>query len=159
MSFNNGIDQRNVVASFSPSRIYGLLKVAPLLLLSIASVFLAIVFNPMIVFIGIISASVAWYKYLTILFIKYTLTTETLTVRTGIIARRFNNLELFRVKDYVVSQSMTERIFQLMTVTLITTDTTNPKATLDGIPLSNITETIRDLVQKARTHNRIFEIN
>lgn len=159
MNYKNGIDPKNIVASFSPSRIYGFLKVSPLLLISIVLMLLAVFYHPVLIFISIITSFVAWFKYLTILFIKYTLTTETLTVRTGIIARKFNNLELYRVKDYVVTQSVIERVFKLMTVTLISTDTSSPEIRLVGIPLSDITETIRDLVQQTRNNNKIFEIN
>lgn len=49
------------------------------------------------------------------------------------------------------------RVFNVMTITLITTDETNPLLKLEGIPFSNIDETIRDLVQKNRRNNRIFE--
>lgn len=157
--FSNGIDQKNILEQFSPSRIFAFLKVGVLLLLTIASTIVAVSYFPLFIFASIVFAFLAWYRYMYILFTTYTLTTETLTVRTGIIARNFNNLELFRVKDYLISQSATERIFGLMTVKLITTDTTNPELLMEGIPLSNITETIRDLVQKARLNNRIFEIN
>jgi|GEM_PF-4314994 len=46
-----------------------------------------------------------------------------------------------------------------MTVSLITTDATDPELRLEGIPMSDMADRIRGLVQKARLDNRIFEIN
>jgi len=66
---------------------------------------------------------------------------------------------MYRIKDYVVRQSAVMRIFGIMSVTLLTTDLTTGTLVLQGIPLSNIAETIRGLVQRARMKNRIFEIN
>lgn len=155
----NGIDQKNVIAKFSPSKIYALIMVSPFLLLSTLAIIVSIIFYPILIFLGIVLSFMAWVRYISVIYIKYTLTLETLTVRTGIISRQFNNLELYRVKDYIVTQSVSERLFGLMTVTLITNDISNPTVKLQGVLVSNITETIRDLVQKARNNNRILEIN
>lgn len=155
----NGIDQKNVIAKFSPSKIYALIIVSPFLLLSTLAIIVSIIFYPILIFLGIVLSFMAWVRYISVIYIKYTLTVETLTVRTGIISRQFNNLELYRVKDYIVTQSVSERLFGLMTVTLIINDITNPTVKLQGTLVSNITETIRDLVQKARNNNRILEIN
>lgn len=155
----NGIDQKNLIAKFNPSKIYALIMVSPFLLLSTLAIIVSIIFYPILIFLGIVLSFMAWVRYISVIYIKYTLTIETLTVRTGIISRQFNNLELYRVKDYIVTQSVSERLFGLMTVTLITNDITNPTVKLQGILVSNITETIRDLVQKARNNNRILEIN
>lgn len=141
----NGIDQKNVIAKFNPSKIYALIMVSTFLLLSTLAIIVFIIFYPILIFLGIVLSFMAWVRYM--------------TVRTGIISRQFNNLELYRVKDYIVTQSVSERLFGLMTVTLITNDITNPTVKLQGILVSNITETIRDLVQKARNNNRILEIN
>lgn len=158
-TFSNGIDQKNIISVFSPSRIFAFINVCTLVLLSILSTVISMYFFPIFIFAGIAFAFLSWYRYMYIIFTSYTLTAETLTVRTGVVARSYNNLELYRVKDYLITQSALERIFGIMTVKLITTDTTNPELLLQGIPVSNITETIRDLVQKARLNNRIFEIN
>ena len=51
------------------------------------------------------------------------------------------------------------QLFKLMDLTLKTTDPENPVIWLRGIPESDIIDTIRDYVQEARKHNKIFEIN
>jgi len=148
-----------VVARFSPHRLYAFVRVGKLLLASLALTVAGLKFFPLLVLAALATSFAAWYRYMQILFTEYTLTEETLTVRKGIVARNFNNLELYRVKDYIVAQSVSERVFGLMTVKLITTDATHPELRLEGIALSDMAERIRDLVQRARLENRIFEIN
>lgn len=157
--FTNGINQSDVVKILRPSPLYAFASVFPMLVIAGVSLYFAVTISKLIVFVSLISIFVAAYRYLYINLIRYTITKQTITARTGIIARKFDNLELFRVKDYIVSQSVFERIFGLMTINLHTTDLSNPSLRMAGVPLSNITEIIRDLVQEARLNNRIFEIN
>ncbi|WP_443192809.1 hypothetical protein [Mucilaginibacter sp. KACC 22773] len=72
---------------------------------------------------------------------------------------RLNSLEMYRVKDYVVVQPLMLRVFSLMNLTLKTKDPENRRLTLTGIPVSDIINTIRDHVQKARLANHIAELN
>lgn len=156
--FQNGIDQ-NVIEKLRPTNIYAFMNVLPLMLASVVSMVVAALFFHLLIFASVLLALIAWYRFLYTINIQYMITEESITVRTGIIARRFDNLELYRVKDYVVSQSVAMRIFGIMSVTLFTTDLTNGTVVLKGVPLSNVTEKIRQLVQDARIKNRIFEIN
>lgn len=157
--FINGINQEDVVEVLKPSTIYAFASVLPLLIFTFISLFVAVVYIKLLVFVSLITVAIALYRFLYINLISYTITKQRITVRTGIIARQFDNLELFRVKDYMVNQSVFERIFGLMTVSLLTTDFSNPNLEMKGVPLSDITEKIRDLVQESRLNNRIFEIN
>lgn len=153
---NNPIGQ--YLIKIKPSNIYAIGVVSKYLCLSGIFLVLAIKFYNLLIFISLIFAVYAWYKLLSIISIVYTITEETIVIRTGIIARNFNTLELYRVKDYITQQSVILRIFNLMTVTLVTNDDSSPNLKLVGIPFSNVAETIRDLVQEARINNRIYEI-
>lgn len=140
-----------------PTNIYAIAVVSKYLLLAVIFLILAIMFWDILIFISLILAGYMWYKFLSIISINYIINDETIVVRTGIISRTFNSLELYRVKDYVTNQSVLMRIFNVMTITLMTMDETNPFLKLEGIPFSNVDETIRDLVQENRRNNRIFE--
>lgn len=140
-----------------PTNIYAIAIVSKFLLLAVIFLILAIMFFDALIFISLALAAYMWYKFLSIISINYIINNETIVVRTGIISRNFNSLELYRVKDYITNQSVIMRVFNVMTITLMTTDETNPVLKLEGIPFSNIDETIRDLVQQNRRHNRIFE--
>jgi hypothetical protein len=66
---------------------------------------------------------------------------------------------MFRVKDYIITQSFVLQLFKLMYLTLKSTDPENPVLQFQGIPESTITDTIRDRVLEARKNNNIYEIN
>lgn len=108
---------------------------------------------------GVVCLGIAWYQFLYYRNTCYYLTSEVIKVRTGLFSLKTNQLELFRVKDYVIIQPFLMRIFNIMTVQLHTTDVNSKVVPLAGIPYSNITDQIRNLVLEARAKNRIFELN
>lgn len=87
------------------------------------------------------------------------LTAEYIRVTRGIFFKRIDQVELFRVKDYIITQSFLLQVFKLMYLTLKSTDPENPVIRFAGIPESDITDTIRDRVLAARKHNNIYELN
>jgi len=157
--FRNGIDQQQAVEDIRPTAMYAFIRASPLVAASFAGMVLAALFMDLLILAALAMAIAAWYRFLYTINIRYTVTPETITVRTGIIARRFDSLEMYRIKDYVVHQSAVMRIFGIMSVTLLTTDMTTGTLVLQGIPLSNIAEDIRGLIQRARMKNRILEIS
>lgn len=145
--------------AISPSPIYAFLNVLPLLIGSMMLTLLAIMWMPILMFGSFCFLFMAWYRYLTLRFTVYFIDSEVLKIKTGIIAKRIDHLELYRVKDHIVTQSFMMRIFRIMTITLLTQDLTSGQVALTGIPLSDLPDQIRDYVQQARIKNRIFEIN
>jgi len=153
------IDRENAVARLSPSKKHAFVSVFNILALGAASLALAKFVSVFFILSFLLLLGVAGYRFLYIVFIEYVITGETISTTTGIVARRVDITELYRVKDYVVKQSVFQRLFGLMTVTLITSDITHPELNLMGIPKSNIVEIVRTLVQEARRRNRVFETN
>jgi len=103
-------------------------------------------------------SAIGFYRFLNWLFVCYTLTEKTLQVSTGILFRRTDNLELFRVKDHVVTEPLLLRLFGLMHLELLTTDLTNPITVLRAIPRSDITEIIREGCS-AQAADKILELS
>lgn len=145
--------------TISPSPIYAFLNVLPLLIASIVLTLMAIIWMPLLMFGSLCFLFMAWYRYLTLRFTVYYIDAEVLKIKTGFIAKRIDSLELYRVKDHIVTQSFMMRIFRIMTITLLTQDLTSGQVALTGIPLSDLPDQLRDYVQQARIKNRIFEIN
>lgn len=156
---NNNRNENQVLITLAPSVLYALARVFPWLLATIICLALAIMSLELLLAPALLFELVAFCKYLQIILTRYRLSQETLTVRKGIIARRFDHLELYRIKDYVIHQSVYMRIFRLMSVRLYTTDLTSTVLVLEGIQVSGVGEMIRDLAQQARLKNRMFEIN
>lgn len=90
-----------------------------------------------------------------LLSVRYTLTNQRLFIKTGLIARNIEEIELFRIKDVKVEQSVVQRILGYGTITVISNDETAPLLYLTGVsnPVKK-KEQIRARVRTAREHVR-----
>lgn len=64
---------------------------------------------------------------------KYRVTTRTIDVEEGVLARRINTLQLWRVRDVVFEQSLTQRMLGVASLRLVVHDDTSPKLLLAGL--------------------------
>jgi uncharacterized membrane protein YdbT with pleckstrin-like domain len=64
---------------------------------------------------------------------RYQLTSERLRLRSGVFSRKTDELELYRVKDYVLIEPFWLRLFGLSNVTLTTSDDANPQVVLRAV--------------------------
>lgn len=72
---------------------------------------------------------------------------------------RTDQVEMFRVKDYIITQPFMLQLCKLMYLTLKSTDPERPVIQLKGIPEFGIMDTIRVRVLSARKSNNIYELN
>jgi len=128
-------------------------------LLSLTLLFLAWRLSPYFILFSFVVCLAAWYRILYIRTIEYLVTTEYIRISRGIFFKRVDQLEMYRIKDYVMMQPFSLQLFRLMDLLLKSTDPENPQVWLRGIPESGIIDTIRDRVQEARKHNNIYEVN
>lgn len=142
----------------SPSIPFCLAKVMVPVILSLG-LFVAGFWMKWFSLLGICFLGAAWYKFLYWHNTFYYFIEEVIKVRKGLFSLKTNQLELFRVKDYVITQPFLMRVFNIMTVILHTTDVNSKRVLLEGIPNSNIVDQIRILVLETRAKNRIFELN
>jgi len=86
----------------------------------------------------------------------YRLSTQRLFVYRGLISRRIEELELFRVRDIDVLQNFWERILSYGRMTVFSTDATTPKFEVAGMPHPlKIKDTIRTHFRQARIRERV----
>jgi uncharacterized membrane protein YdbT with pleckstrin-like domain len=142
-----------------PQLLFAFFKVLPLILLALTFLLLAWYLSPYFVLFAIGVCGGAWYQMLYIRSYRYLITAEYIRMTSGIFFKRTDQVEMFRVKDYTITQSFILQIFKLMHLTLITTDSNNKVVRLQGITESTITDTIRERVQLARHNNNIYELN
>lgn len=142
-----------------PAMLFAFLKALPLLTLAITFLFLAWWLSPYFIVFSLVVCGFAWYRLLYIRSFKYQVTPEYILLTQGIFFKRIDQVELFRVKDYIVTQSFIMQICKLMHLTLKSTDAKNATIRFQGIPESNIIETIRERVLEARKSNNIYELN
>jgi uncharacterized membrane protein YdbT with pleckstrin-like domain len=112
-----------------------------------------------LIWISFIAAVFALYRFIAIRRCSYLITEQYIRISRGIFFKQINTVELFRVKDYTVTEPFILQIFKLMDVHLKTTDPENPVLWLRGIPQSGLVDTIRERVLETRRHNPIYEIN
>jgi uncharacterized membrane protein YdbT with pleckstrin-like domain len=142
-----------------PAMLFAFLKTLPLILLAITFLLLAWWLSPYFIVFSLGVCGVAWYRLLYIRSFQYLVTTEYIRMTRGLFFKRVDQLEMFRVKDYIITQSFILQLFKLMYLTLKSTDPENPVIQFQGIPESTITDTIRDRVLFARKNNNIYELN
>jgi hypothetical protein len=82
---------------------------------------------------------------------RYKLTNERLITTHGFISKRIEEIELYRVNDVALKQSIMERVFGLGDVRLETTDSTTPESQINDV---NNPERVKDMVRQAARNER-----
>ena len=103
---------------------------------------------------------VGLHKFLTVRTTSYTISQGRLICSYGILSKSVDELELYRVKDYRMTQSFFQRIFNVGMVALITSDRTDPTIVLGAIknPAGTM-EMIRSLVEALRDEKKVREFD
>lgn len=142
-----------------PTSIFAFIKILPVISLSVIFLYLSWQLSPLIIWFSLVATIVALYRYFYIRKLSYQITGEYIRITKGIFFKRIDQVELYRVKDYVITQPPIMQLFRLMNVTLKSTDNENPVIQMIGIPRSDLIDEIRERVQQARKNNQIYEIN
>ena len=105
---------------------------------------------------AVIPFLIAFVKWLQLKFIRYELTTERLRLRRGILSRSTDQVELYRVRDYVLQEPFVLRMFGAGDILLQTDDDTNPTVLLRAIPRPGwLRDEIRKNVEIRRDVKRV----
>lgn len=90
----------------------------------------------------------------------YELTSQRLRIRTGILNKKVDELELFRVKDYSMEQPFLLRLVGLGNLTMVTSDATTPTVSIRAITgIEAVREKLRNSVQAERDRRRVRELD
>lgn len=86
----------------------------------------------------------------------YELTTQRVRLRQGILSKRTDELELYRVKDVTVLEPFWQRLFGLGNITITTNDATTPTLTMQALPRAAQTrEALRNAIEDCRDRKRV----
>ena len=91
--------------------------------------------------------------------VKYEISDSRIKYTRGIFQRQVDFLEMYRIKDFDQKQSLLMNLLGIMNVRLMTSDISHPMLEMKGIPVSNITDVIRQSVEQSRRENRVFAID
>lgn len=98
----------------------------------------------------------AFWQFLVVRCQRYELTTQRLKVHSGVLNKKTDELELYRVKDTRFDQPFFLRLFGLGNVILFSTDATTPTSTINGVKdAQQLREQIRTLVETRRDQKRV----
>jgi membrane protein YdbS with pleckstrin-like domain len=144
--------------TLKPAALFAIIKISPFILGAIPVTRLAYQYQPLFIFLSIFLILFALHRYIFIRRVLYLVTSEYIRITTGIF-KRTDTVKLFRVKDYIITQSPLLKVLNLMDLQLKTTDPENPILWLRGIPRTNIIDILRDRILQCRNQNNIREIN
>jgi uncharacterized membrane protein YdbT with pleckstrin-like domain len=83
-------------------------------------------------------------------------TSERIRVSTGILTRRTDDLELYRVEDITLVEPLSLRLLGLGNIELATNDTSNPRLVLPAIRgVKELREVLRKAVEDRREKKRV----
>jgi uncharacterized membrane protein YdbT with pleckstrin-like domain len=95
------------------------------------------------------------YSWLVRLGTEYRLYRVSLEVESGLVARSIDNLQLFRVRDLRLRQSMLGRLFGVGDVVVTSTDQSTPHLTIRGVEDPRaLYDTLRELVARSQATRR-----
>jgi uncharacterized membrane protein YdbT with pleckstrin-like domain len=95
------------------------------------------------------------YSWLVRLGAEYRLYQDSLEVETGIIARSIDNLQLFRIRDLRLKQSVLGRLFGVGDISVTSTDQSTPHLTIRGVDGPRaLYDTLRELVARSQATRR-----
>ena len=100
------------------------------------------------------------WKWLIVKNTVYELTTQRLRTRYGVLNKKMDELELYRVKDYKLEQPFFLRLFSLGNIIIETSDKSHPIVLIHAIPdAEGIREKIRTHVEERRDKKRVREVD
>lgn len=85
-------------------------------------------------------------------FTVYELKEDKLCISSGVLSKRYEEIRLYRIRDFTVKRSLLQRIFGLGTIHICSADSTSPE--YDIINIRNalqVKDLMSDQVEKARS--------
>lgn len=91
---------------------------------------------------------------------SYVLNKYTLTLHSGVLNKKIDDVELYRIKDIQLKRSLFLRLFGLRNIYIVTSDVTNPEIVLRAIPDSvDLRMNLREMVEAARKERGVREFD
>jgi uncharacterized membrane protein YdbT with pleckstrin-like domain len=108
----------------------------------------------------IIPFAIIFIKIFDTRFINYTLTSERLIIKKGILTRTTDEIELYRVKDIRLVEPILQRLVGLSVIEITSSDRSNPNLSLSGIKNGDeLRNTMRNQVERLRTNKNVREVD
>ena len=102
----------------------------------------------------------AIYRWLLVKSTTYTLTSERLLIVSGLLNKTTDSVELYRVRDYEITQPFLLRFLGLQNVALVTADVSSPRIAMECIPVAlDLPAKIRHQVEECRVRKSVRTVD
>lgn len=100
------------------------------------------------------------YNILKVYCTRYVISPEEFRYYSGILRRKYEFIELYRLKDYKIDEPIIHRIFGLGNLTIFTSDKTTPVFKMEAVKKpQDKYKTLRGLVEQNRKAKHVFEVD
>jgi len=154
------MNQEQPIWSSSPSLMMDFLSNLSCAIIATLILFAAIALSQLFIAVfALIPVVIIFWNILSTRATVYELTTQRIKLKSGVLNRKTEEVELYRVKDYKLEEPLLLRIFSLGNIVLETSDHSNPVVTFYSITQAqDIMEKIRINVEECRKTKGIREI-
>jgi membrane protein YdbS with pleckstrin-like domain len=91
--------------------------------------------------------------------IKFRVSNTVIEYERGVLSKRIDVVQLWRVKDVVYKQSLMDRILSIAHIGIVTSDATNPSFDIVGMPASRqLFESLRDSIEIQRQAKNVYGV-
>jgi len=150
------MDEEQTLFKGSPSLVIALGPLLISLLVLVASVVVGFMYSPWVLIAGAVAAVYALARVALVRASYYELTTERIRIRHGILTKRTDELELYRVKDATVIEPFLYRLFGVGNIQVTTTDASTPTLTLEAVRgAAKLRESLRGSIEACREKKRV----
>ncbi len=111
---------------------------------------------------AIVAIPIAFWKYLVVKNMVFELTTERFLIHSGVLNKRTDEIELYRIRDSRLDQPFVFRFFGLSNITVVSSDVTNPELLIPAIPDGQqARNALRNAIEhcRQRKHVRVGEFD
>jgi membrane protein YdbS with pleckstrin-like domain len=91
--------------------------------------------------------------------IKFRVSNTVIEYERGLLSKRIDVVQLWRVKDVVYKQSLVDRVLSIAHIQVVTSDATNPNFDIVGMPASRkLFEQLRDSIEIQRQAKNVYGV-
>ena len=91
--------------------------------------------------------------------IKFRVSSTVIEYERGVLSKRIDVIQLWRVKDVVYKQSLVDRVLSIAHIQVVTSDATNPNFDIVGMPASRkLFEQLRDSIEIQRQAKNVYGV-
>lgn len=108
----------------------------------------------------LIPIPIAIWKFIELRSTAFTLTSQRIKLESGVLSKTYDQVELYRVKDTILTRTLLQRMLGLGSIKMLTSDPSQPELVFPSIQDSeNIREMIRQNVERMRRLRGVRELD